>query len=66
MTTQKSTSGGIESVGQWSALQNATDIVAADLPRDQVDLQPIQEYAELKRLITQHGLLNKQLGYYAY
>ena len=66
MTTQKSTPAGIESIGQRSALRNATDVVAADRPRDQVDLQSIQEYAELKHLVTQRGLLNKQVGYYAY
>ena len=79
MTTKKPKRFDVESNGkqsvqvgnssQRSALGLTKNTLTLDPPREsqeQVDLQPIHEYAELKRLVTQRGLLEKQLGYYAF
>ena len=76
MTTQNPTPFNVEgnskqsvqlgSLSQQTALRPTKDTLTVDRPKKQVDLQPIHEYAELKSLINQRGLLDKQLGYYAY
>jgi fatty acid desaturase len=51
---------------QPSAPRLTNGVLADRKPRKQVDLKPIQEFADLKRLISQRGLLDKQLGYYTF
>ena len=76
MNTQNHTSLNVEtkskqsvqpgSPSQRSALRLTKDVLTVSHPQEQVDRQQIDEYAELRRLVIQRGLLDKQLAYYTY
>ncbi len=51
---------------QRPEVQPAQDVLTVGRPGERVDSQQNAEYAELKQLIKEGGLLEKQLGYYAY
>jgi fatty acid desaturase len=66
MTIQDQTSLNVENPIEKSALPLDKNVLTVDRPRKQVDRQRIDEYAELKRLVKQRGLLDKQRAYYTY
>ena len=76
MTTQNRTSFNDESnsnlsVGlggpsQRSAPRLTNDVLTVSEPQEQVDREKTNEYAELRQLVKQRGLLDKQPAYYTY
>ena len=59
-------SAQISSPTRQSSLRPTSDVLTVSPPQEQAELQNINEYAELKRLVTQRGLLNKQPAFYTY
>ena len=66
MTIQDQTPLNVENPTDKSALPLDNSVLTVSRPRKEVDRQPIDEYAELKRLVKQRGLLEKRPAYYTY
>ena len=65
MTTQNDTSVNVESKSKQS-VQGGGPSQRSALRPTKVDRQQINEYAELRQLVRQRGLLDKQPAYYTY
>ena len=65
MTTQNDASVNVESKSKQSAQRGSPSQRSALRPT-KVDRQQIDEYAELRQLVRQRGLLDKQPAYYTY
>ena len=65
---ERGSSRGVQlgSPGQRSALRPAKDVLTVSRPQEQVDRRQVDEYAELRELVSQRGLLDKQVAYYTY